>query len=98
MRSMDGNPSDTPNVAWELLPWRKRERVVFRRQTRLFQASKRGHTQTVHKIQKLFMKSKAAKRLSVRRVTQDNQGKKTAGVDGVKGLPPQQRLDLAANL
>jgi RNA-directed DNA polymerase len=95
---MNGNPSDTPNVAWELLPWRKLERVVFRMQKRIFQASKRGDTQTVHKIQKLLMKSKAAKLLAVRRVTQDNQGKKTAGVDGVKGLTPQQRLELAANL
>jgi RNA-directed DNA polymerase len=28
-------------------------------------------------------------------VTQDNQGKKTAGVDGVKSLTPKQRLALA---
>jgi RNA-directed DNA polymerase len=74
---MTGNPSDTPNVAWEQLPWRKLERVVFRMQKRIFQANKRGDTQTVHKIQKLLMKSKAAKMLAVRRVTQDNQGKKT---------------------
>jgi RNA-directed DNA polymerase len=28
----------------------------------------------------------------VRRVTQDNQGKKTAGIDGVKAVGPQVRL------
>jgi hypothetical protein len=95
---MNGNPSDTPNVAWEQLPWRKLERVVYRMQKRIFLASKRGDTPTVPKIQKLLMKSKAAKLLAVRRVTQDNQGKKTAGVDGVKGLTPQQRMELAANL
>jgi RNA-directed DNA polymerase len=32
--------------------------------------------------------------LAVRRVTQDNHGKKTAGVDGVKSLTPKQRLAL----
>ncbi len=32
--------------------------------------------------------------LAVRRVTQDNQGKKTAGVDGIKNLPPMQRFNL----
>ncbi|MEH2285861.1 reverse transcriptase N-terminal domain-containing protein [Nostoc sp.] len=32
--------------------------------------------------------------VSVRRVTQDNQGKKTAGVDGVKSLTPKQRIEL----
>jgi len=34
----------------------------------------------------------------VRRVTQDNRGKKTAGVDGIKALTPRERLALAENL
>jgi len=45
-----------------------------------------------------LMKSFAAKCLAVRRVTQDNQGKSTAGVDGVKTLTPKQRLELVATL
>jgi RNA-directed DNA polymerase len=44
------------------------------------------------------MKSWSAKRLAVRRVTQDNRGKATAGVDGVHSLPPAERLDLADRL
>src|SRR5882762_5652665 len=92
--SMNGNPSDQPNVAWEQLPWKKIEEAVYRMQKRIFQASKRGDTKTVHKIQKLLMKSKAARLLAVRRVTQDNQGKKTAGVDGVKSVPPAERLKM----
>jgi RNA-directed DNA polymerase len=44
------------------------------------------------------MKSWSARALSVRRVTQDNQGKKTAGVDGIKSLTPKQRLNLVGNL
>jgi RNA-directed DNA polymerase len=36
--------------------------------------------------------------LAVRRVTQDNQGKKTAGVDGVKSLSPEARMSLAGQL
>jgi len=88
---MNGNPSDQPNVAWERLPWKKLEVAVYRMQKRIFQASKRGDTKTVHKIQKLLMKSEAARLLAVRRVTQDNQGKKTAGVDGVKSVPPTER-------
>lgn len=36
--------------------------------------------------------------LAVRRVTQDNQGKKTAGVDGVKSVTPKQRLELVSEL
>ena len=41
-----------------------------------------------------MISSRSARALSVRRVTQDNQGKKTAGVDGVKSLTPKQRLTL----
>jgi retron-type reverse transcriptase len=63
--------------------------------TRLYQASQRGDVKTVHRLQKLLMKSWSAKHLAVRRVTQDNQGKKTAGVDGVKSLTPPQRSRLA---
>jgi RNA-directed DNA polymerase len=44
------------------------------------------------------MKSWSAKCLAVRRVTQDNQGKRTAGVDGVKDLAPQHRLTLSQDL
>jgi RNA-directed DNA polymerase len=44
------------------------------------------------------MKSFAAKCLAVRRVTQDNQGKSTAGVDGIKSLTPKQRLELVETL
>jgi RNA-directed DNA polymerase len=44
------------------------------------------------------MKSKAARLIAVRRVTQDNQGKKTAGVDGIKNVKPQDRLLLAERI
>jgi RNA-directed DNA polymerase len=44
------------------------------------------------------MMSWSGKMLAVRRVTQDNQGKKTAGVDGVKSLTPVQRLALVKKL
>jgi hypothetical protein len=40
----------------------------------------------------------SAKLLAVRRVTQDNRGKKTAGIDGVKSMTAKQRLRLAQTL
>jgi RNA-directed DNA polymerase len=36
--------------------------------------------------------------LAVRRVTQDNQGKKTAGIDGVKSVAPKQRLEMVERI
>lgn len=63
-----------------------------------YRASQRGNTRTVQKLQKLLLKSEAARLLAVRRVTQENRGKKTAGVDGVKSVPPKQRLIMAKQI
>ncbi len=87
-----------PMDEWRTLPWKKYERQVFRLQKRIYRASSRDDEKTVHNLQKLLTKSWSAKCLSVRRVTQDNQGKKTAGVDGVKSLAPIARLQLAQTL
>src|ERR1700737_4791840 len=92
------SPLDPESEAWNEIPWRKLERHCFRIQKRIFRASQHGNTQAAHKLQKLLMKSRAARFLAVRRVTQDNQGKNTAGVDGVKAVPPQQRKELAEQI
>src|SRR5256886_4669686 len=72
--------------------------TLFRSQKRIFRASQRGNVRAVQKLQKLLMKSEAARLLAVRRVTQDNQGKKTAGVDGIKSVAPKQRLVMAQQI
>jgi RNA-directed DNA polymerase len=90
--------AETPVYEWSTLPWKHFERQVFKLQKRIYRASRRGDVKAVHHLQRLLMKSRAARCLAVRRVTQDNRGKKTAGVDGVKNLTPPQRLDLARTL
>ncbi len=83
-----------PMYRWGDINWRKLERNVFKLQKRIYQASNRGDTKLVRRLQKLLINSWSARAISVRRVTQDNRGKKTAGVDGVKALTPNQRLIL----
>jgi RNA-directed DNA polymerase len=92
------SPARTPGYEWQALPWRKLEQSVCKLQKRIFRASQRGERRTVHRLQRLLTRSWAARCLAVRKVTQDNRGKRTAGVDGVKHLPPAQRLALAAHL
>jgi len=87
-----------PVYEWNALPWKRLEQQVFKLQKRIYRASRRGDVKTVHRLERLLMTSWAGKCLAVRRVTQDNRGKKTAGVDGVKNLTPRQRLDLARSL
>ncbi|WP_207714077.1 reverse transcriptase N-terminal domain-containing protein [Scytonema sp. UIC 10036] len=91
-------PKPEPMVEWKNTNWRKLERVVFKLQKRIYRASQRGDVKAVRKLQKTLMRSWSAKMLAVRRVTQDNQGKATAGVDGVKKLTPQQRIELMSKL
>src|SRR5512135_2434611 len=90
--------NDPASASWRTVPWRKLEQHVYRIQKRIFQAEQRGNHKAVHKLQKLLMKSRAARLLAVRRVTQDNQGKKTAGVDGVKSVKPAQRLRMVERI
>ena len=85
-------------VEWNQVNWRKLERKVYKLQKRIFQASQRGDVKALRRLQKTLMKSWSAKVLAVRRVTQDNTGKKTAGVDGMKSLSPAARLKLVNNL
>ncbi len=85
-------------MEWKHLNWAKLERRVYKLQKRIYKASVRGDVKAVRSLQKTLMKSWSGKCLAVRKVTQDNQGKKTAGVDGVKLLTPKQRVALVANL
>jgi RNA-directed DNA polymerase len=83
---------------WNQIDWRKAEVEVFKLQKRIYRASQSGDVAKVHKLQRLLLRSWYARLLAVRRISQDNQGKHTAGIDGYKSLSPKQRLALAENL
>src|SRR5215472_6186524 len=87
--------AETSVYGWQDIPWRKLQRAVFKLQTRIYRARRRGDVKAVRKLQRLLVKSRSARLLAVRRVTQDNRGKRTAGVDGVKLPTAPQRLKLA---
>ncbi|WP_107668657.1 group II intron reverse transcriptase/maturase [Cyanothece sp. BG0011] len=87
-----------PTQEWNTINWAKVQRKVFKLQKKIFQAVKSGNKVKAKKLQKLLLKSHYAKLLAVRKVTQDNQGRKTAGIDGVKALRPNQRVNLAYEL
>ena len=86
------------HLEWKNISWKHIEKRVFKLQKRIYRAAKRGDVTVVRKLQKTLMQSWSARCLAVRQVTQDNKGKKTAGVDGKKSLTPKQRLTLVKNL
>ncbi|GET35276.1 RNA-directed DNA polymerase (Reverse transcriptase) [Microseira wollei NIES-4236] len=89
---------EKPMVVWTQVNWRQLERTVYKLQKRIYQASGRGDVKAVRKLQKTLLNSWSAKMLAVRQVTQDNQGKNTAGIDGQKALTPKARLELVEAL
>jgi RNA-directed DNA polymerase len=87
-----------PMVEWKDINWRKAERLNFKLQMRIYQASLSGDVKAVRKLQKTLINSWSAKCIAVPKVTQDNKGKNTAGVDRVKTLTPTQRVTLVNQL
>ena len=84
--------------SWKKLPWKKFQKVLFRLQIRLYKAQRNGNSRLVRKLQKLILSSKAAKYLAVRQIIQLNQGKKTAGVDGVSTVKIKDRIAFADSI
>jgi RNA-directed DNA polymerase len=83
---------------WRTLHWKTYQRNVYRLQKRIYQATRQGDWKRVHKLQRLLLRSWSARCIAVRQVSQDNRGKRTAGVDGVKNLTSPHRLRLAHRL
>jgi RNA-directed DNA polymerase len=86
------------DTKWESLNWKKIHLRVWRIQKQIYCCSKELDFNGVTKLQKILINLLEAKLLAVRKVTQDNRGKKTAGVDGVKSLSPAKRIQLVYKL
>ncbi|QDZ40056.1 group II intron reverse transcriptase/maturase [Euhalothece natronophila Z-M001] len=83
---------------WHSLDWRKANRVVRNLRRRIFRATREGNLKKVRSLQKLLLKSFSNLVLAIRRCTQENQGKRTAGIDGRIALSPKERWELVCEL
>ena len=79
---------------WADIDWHAVETNVGRLQERIYRATQDGDRMRVKGLQKLLARATSTKLLAIRRVTQENQGKNTAGVDGVVCDTPEARLEL----
>ena len=82
-------------TTWPEIDWAATEDAVKRLQGRIFRAAAAGKRRQVKSLQKLLVRSTSAKRLAVRRVTQQNTGRETPGIDGVVCRTPGSRMRLA---
>jgi len=76
---------------WHDVSWRQVERNVKGMQTRIAKATREGKWRRVKALQRMLTRTFSAKLLAVRRVT-ENQGKRTAGVDGELWDTPEKRF------
>ena len=87
-------PTSGRDLQWREINWTAAEGSVRRLQGRIFRAARDGEHAKVMNLQKLLVRSQAAKLLAIRQVTQQNRGRHTPGVDGVVVDTPEARVQL----
>jgi RNA-directed DNA polymerase len=92
------NGPEDATFDWRQVDWRTVEADVRRLRQRIFTASKAGDLKKVRSLQKLMLRSRANTLVSVRRVTERNAGRLTAGVDGEVVLTPEAKAKLAGRV
>lgn len=91
--AVNGPEDDIPD--WHAIDWRAVEDDVRRLRQRIFAASQAGNLRKVRNLQKLMLRSRANALHSVRRVTEVNKGRKTAGIDGQIAHTATDKAELA---
>src|SRR5712692_9079394 len=83
-----------PYTTWADIKWHDVEGNVRRLQERIYRATMNNAWRTVKNLQQLLVRATSNKLLAIRRITQENQGKHTAGIDGVVYATPEARGQL----
>lgn len=83
---------------WHGIDWAKCEENVRRLRQRIFKATQEGDLKKVRNLQKLMLRSRSNTLVSVKRVTQQSNGRNTPGIDGERALTPMARGKLAAEI
>jgi RNA-directed DNA polymerase len=91
-----GAPS--PEEAWASIDWAQATRQVTKLRQRIFRATQQQEWRVVRDLQKLLLRSYANYVLSVRQVTQVNDGRRTPGVDGQVVESAAERMRLVRQL
>ena len=84
--------------SWDAVDWRHAEEQVRRLRQRIFKATQEKDLKKVRNLQKLMLRSFSNTLVSVRRVTEINAGRKTAGIDGRVVLTSRGKSELVRSL
>jgi len=81
-------------LEWDAINWHELEYQVDRLQKRIFRATQDENWSKTKSLQKLFVRSRNAKLLAIRKVTQLNSGKLTPGIDNKLYITSEARMQL----
>ncbi len=79
---------------WSDIDWQTVKKKVRNLRRRIYRAIKENQWNKARSLMKLMLRSYSNLLCSVRRITQENQGKNTAGIDGQTANTPTQRVKL----
>jgi RNA-directed DNA polymerase len=81
-------------IDWDAVVWRSVDADVRRLRQRIFAATRAGDYKRVRSLQKLMLRSRSNAVVSVRQVTEVNDGRATAGLDGRIVTSSRQKAEL----
>ena len=87
-----------PPPVWSQVDWKKAERRVQHRRSRIFRAAKEQRWKHVRPLSTRLLRRYAKVVVSVRRITQVNRGRQTPGIDGARVTTPDARARLVDDL
>lgn len=90
----DIGASELEGTDWNAIEWAAVNRKVKNLRQRIYRATQEGQWNKVRSLKKLMMCSHSNRLLSIRKVTQENHGKRTPGVDGRIATTPEERGQL----
>lgn len=83
---------------WNTIPWNNIQNLLYDLQSKIYNHAKNNEIGLTRYYQHKLIRSEEARLLAVRKISQDNRGKATAGIDNVSKLTQKQRLKLARKL
>jgi RNA-directed DNA polymerase len=94
---LDIGPKE-PLLDWSDIDWRKVKKRVRNLRQRIFRATQNSQWKKAHSLMKLMLRSYANLLVSVRKITQENHGKRTPGIDKQIVLTPKARAKLVQQM
>ncbi|MEN8216589.1 MAG: group II intron reverse transcriptase/maturase, partial [Pseudomonadota bacterium] len=83
---------------WDTIIWKKVRQLVFNLQKRIYKATKAGKYSKAKNLMYLLQNSKCGALYAVRKVTTDNTGKRTPGIDFKTAKTPKEKIKLVKNV